>query len=258
MLPAARASGNTAYLAELLTQIARTEGLQGRFDAAHRTLDEAEALITPEMKRARVRLLLERGRAFNSGGQVPKARPLFLEAWEIGRAAKEDGLAVDAAHMVAIVESGDAALEWNLKALTLAQASTEPRAQRWQASLYNNLGWTYHDRKQYTLALEMFEKAVLRRRINAQPREEREAWWCLGRCLRSLGRLPEALEIQQRLTRFDQDGYVAEEMAECLLALGQGAKARPWFAKAHALLSADAWMVKNEAARLKRLQEMSQ
>src|SRR5689334_12516001 len=37
-LQAAR-SGNRAYLLELRTQIARAEGLQGKYEAAHATLD---------------------------------------------------------------------------------------------------------------------------------------------------------------------------------------------------------------------------
>src|SRR5205809_608773 len=59
----------TAYVAELLTQIARCQGLQDRFDEAHLTLDNVERMLTPDMRRARVRYLLERGRVFNSGGQ---------------------------------------------------------------------------------------------------------------------------------------------------------------------------------------------
>src|SRR5690242_4576753 len=64
--------------AELLTQIARTEGLQRRFADAHRTLDQADALLTDADRRARVRYLLERGRVHNSAGEVPAARPFFL------------------------------------------------------------------------------------------------------------------------------------------------------------------------------------
>src|SRR5688572_29592215 len=93
ILPAARDSGNSGYLIELLTQVARTHSLRKQFDQAHRLLDEAEGLLKPDLKRARVRYLLERGRAFNSARDVKKAKPLFLEAWELARTAGEDGLA---------------------------------------------------------------------------------------------------------------------------------------------------------------------
>src|SRR5688572_31215152 len=62
VLPQARASGDAGYLAELLTQIARTQGLQQKYVEADATLDEADRLINPDMKAARVRSLLERGR----------------------------------------------------------------------------------------------------------------------------------------------------------------------------------------------------
>ena len=74
LLPPARASGNTSYLVELLTQIARTEALQRRFDDAHRTHDEAEALLPEAGDRARIRHLLERGRVFNSSKRRDEAR----------------------------------------------------------------------------------------------------------------------------------------------------------------------------------------
>lgn len=46
---------------EVLTQIARAQGLQRRFAAAHHTLDAVEPLLAGAPVRARVRLLLERG-----------------------------------------------------------------------------------------------------------------------------------------------------------------------------------------------------
>jgi DNA-binding phage protein len=61
-LPAARASGDADYLAQLLTQIARTQGLQRKFAEAHATLDEVEPMLGVTLAVARVRYLLERGR----------------------------------------------------------------------------------------------------------------------------------------------------------------------------------------------------
>ena len=63
LLPRAQESGNAGYLAELLTQIARTQSLQQKFTEAHATLDQADAMITPDMTTAKVRSLLERGRS---------------------------------------------------------------------------------------------------------------------------------------------------------------------------------------------------
>src|SRR5262245_48713249 len=61
----ARAAG-VPILAESLTQLARAQGLQGRFDEADRTLSEAEAALRPDDVRGRIRLDLERGRVANT------------------------------------------------------------------------------------------------------------------------------------------------------------------------------------------------
>src|SRR5574341_847248 len=65
---------NHAYL-ELLTQIARAQGLQRKFDRAHQTLDQVERRLGKYASRARVRYLLERGRTLNSSGNPDAARP---------------------------------------------------------------------------------------------------------------------------------------------------------------------------------------
>jgi hypothetical protein len=52
------------------------------------------------------------------------------------------------------------------------------------------------------------------------------------------------------------DGYVYEELGECLLALGRSDEARPHFAKAYELLSQDAWLVENQKERIERLKEL--
>ena len=54
----------------------------------------------------------------------------------------------------------------------------------------------------------------------------RIARWCVARCLRSLDRTEEALAEQQALAAEleaigETDAYVAEEIAECLSALGR-------------------------------------
>src|SRR5262245_33322031 len=65
---------------ELLTQLARAQGLQRDFDAAHHTLDSVEAALAGAGERVHIRYLLERGRAFNSSKQPERARPLFIAA----------------------------------------------------------------------------------------------------------------------------------------------------------------------------------
>jgi hypothetical protein len=72
----------------------------------------------------------------------------------------------------------------------------------------------------------------------------------------------EALEMQRSL--FEQyqaagkkSGYVYEEIAECLMVVGQEQEARGWFAAAYEELSKDPRLV-NELDRLNRLKELGQ
>jgi hypothetical protein len=46
LLPEARGSADVLYLAELLTQLARTQGLQSRFEAAHKTSRRGRSLLS--------------------------------------------------------------------------------------------------------------------------------------------------------------------------------------------------------------------
>ncbi|MBK9712581.1 MAG: tetratricopeptide repeat protein [Kouleothrix sp.] len=247
--------------AEALTQIARAQGLQRRFDAARQTLDVVQARLAALPPRIVARYLIERGRALNSAGQPEHARPLFLESWRLARACGADFYAIDAAHMLAIVAAADEQQQWNLAALDLAERTADQRAKRWLGSLHNNIGWACHDRGERAAALEHFEKALAAREQQGQPRETRVARWCVGRALRSLGRHEEALTIQRRLhaehaQRGEVDGYVEEELGELLLLTSSADEAQPHFARAYAALAADAWLAEHEAARLARLRAL--
>jgi tetratricopeptide (TPR) repeat protein len=248
---------NFPYFCELLTRLARTRGLQRRFDDAQATLDQAAALKCDDAA-CRVRIPLERGRVFNSSGDKASARPLFEEAFQIAKEFQQDELAVDAAHMMGIVEAGQDSLDWNERAIALAENSDDPKAKKWFGSLYNNTAWTYHTGGNFERALELFEKAKGYRVTQGQPAEIRIAEWCIARCLRSMGRLTEALATQERLLAEGDgdDGYVWEELGELHLAMGEPEKSVPYFAKAHAKLSLDPWLQANEAARLERLRSL--
>jgi tetratricopeptide (TPR) repeat protein len=247
--------GDPVFL-ELLTQIARAQGLQRKFDQAHQTLDQVERRLKDGPSRAKVRYLLERGRVFNSSGKPEEACPFFEQALEMAKGLSEDFYAVDALHMLAILASPEHSLTLNLQAIELAESSEQQKARNWLGSLYNNTGWAYHDLGNYAAALEIFEKAEAWQRSKGKIRETHIATWCVARTLRSLGRVEEALSMQMRLNEEsagEDDGYVCEEIAECLLTLNRIEEARPYFAKAYELLSQNAWLVEQEAQRLERL-----
>ncbi|KPJ52787.1 hypothetical protein AMJ39_06960 [candidate division TA06 bacterium DG_24] len=262
LVPKAKASGDISYYAQLMTQIARTQGLQRQFEEAHATLDTVETLLTDDLLVARIRYLLERGRVYNSSGKPEKAIPYFLKALELGQAHGEDYYAIDAAHMLAIAEPPERQLGWAEKAIELTEKTTDERAKKWLGPLYNNTGWTYHDLGEYDRALELFEKSLRWREEQNDERGTRIAKWTLARTYRSLGRIEEALAIQTALRAeieekdLEPSGYVFEELGECLLLLGRDEEARDNFKRAYDILSMDEWHVANEPERLERLKEL--
>lgn len=261
ILPGARESGDVQYLASLLTQIARAQGLQGRIPEANGTLDEAQEILPKGPSVAIARLMLERGRLLNSGGDPAMALPLFRDAWEVARDCGAEAHAVDALHMLAIAAPPEEQAAWAERAIAAAEASSDRAVRGWLGPLCNNLGWTYHDRGDYARALACWERGVAVR-LDLGESDVRIARWCVARAQRSLGRVEEALATQRDLLPPEGDlswnwaGYVHEEVAECLLTLDRGEEARPHFATAYAVLSRDPWLAEHEAARLERLRAL--
>jgi len=225
----ADASGD--WRLELETQIARSYSLRSRFADAHRLLDEVEPKLGSAGAKPRLRYLLERGRTFNSAGDKAAARPLFLQAWDLGQAAGEEDLAIDAAHMVAIVEGGESALAWNRRALALAERARDPAGRRWRSSLLNNIGVELNGLGRHEDALASFRQALDAYIERGDPRTIRIARWMIAHTERLLGRNAKALDTQLALEREwaaagETDPYVLEEIAALYEALGEPEKAR--------------------------------
>jgi tetratricopeptide (TPR) repeat protein len=250
---AALASAMGEDVLVLRTQLARSLGLQRRFDEGVAELDavQREPAPTPLV---RTYLLLERGRLLNSSGRPDAAGPCFVAALEAAEAGGLDHLAADAAHMMAIVETGEAQIPWARRALAIAAASADPRARRWAGSVTHNLGCTFHDLGRHEEALAEFERALALREAQGDPELIRIGRWTVARGLRSLGRyLDEALAIQRELDAGGtNDGFVAEEIGELLLAMGRPTEARPHFARAHTLLIEDPSVTPDRLRRLAR------
>ena len=196
LMPLARESGDADYYVELLTQVARSQGLQRRFENAHATLDSAYAAIADERSVAMVRYLLERGRVYSSSGQPQVSREYFFKAARLAEDIEADFYTVDAFHMLGIVDPPERQMDWNLRALDIAENSRDERARKWRGSLYNNIGWTYHELGEYDDALAMFEKSLNFREEMHDSAGVLIAKWTIGRTNRSLGKIEEALQMQ--------------------------------------------------------------
>ncbi|OLE69012.1 hypothetical protein AUF78_13255 [archaeon 13_1_20CM_2_51_12] len=261
LLPAALDSLDISYLAELLTQIARAEAMQKKFSEAQKTLDRVEKALPKADQRVSVRYVLERGRVLSLSGKPREAQPRLREAFNLALMLKMDLHAIDAARMMAIAEP-EKALEWNMKALDLAEKSADARANKAKGPLYSSIGWNHFERKEYQEALFMFQKYLESCEQLGDPLKIRTAKWPVAKVLRVIKHTEEALEMQRKLFEEYQgegkrNGYVYEEIAECLLILGQEQEAQEWFAAAYAELSKDPRLAR-EQNRLTRLKELGQ
>ena len=260
ILPRAEMAHDSSYLAQLLTQIARTEGLQGKFTEAHATLDRVEKMLTPDLKLARVRYLLERGRAFNSSDHQDRALPLFADAYKLAESIQENGLAIDAVHMIGIAESDPKKqIEWNLKGIAMAE--NDPKWGGWVRALYNNIGESYLKVKDYAHAYLYFHKLSEYQRVKDGEadmytvKDEAKALRLDGHPEKSLALLQPILV--KMIAEKNDDGYIREELAEALFATGKNEEAKPHFAKAYELFLHDEWYIKN-GGDIERLKKMSQ
>lgn len=255
ILPQAREANDPSYLAQLLTQIARTQGLQEKFAEAHTTLDRVKEMLTPEMKLARTRFYLESGRVLNSSGKRELAMARFTQAWLQAQVAKANRHAIDALHMLAIAEPDPAKqVEFNLKGIAMVEA--DPSQRGWLWSLYNNIAESYAAIKDYPSALDYTRKLIEFQKERGEPdiytlKDE-------ARFLRHLGHADQSLAIIEPLVqRQPDDGWLEEELAESLHALGRHTDAHPHFVKAYELLSKDPWCIKNEQTKLERLKNFA-
>lgn len=232
----------------LVTQIARTYGLRREFARAQALL----LGIEPQLggAEARVRHALETGRTLSSATHPPEsqtpqvraqARAAYLQAYEIARAAQLDALAIDALHMMAFVDTAPAEqLRWNLQALELIEASSQPAAKKWEASLRNNTGLALHELGRDPEALAQFQRALELRQRGTDTEATRIAWWMVAWTLRSMARQDEALAIQLRLERENDaagtpDEYVYEELEALYRARGDAERAAAYAARRAAL-----------------------
>ncbi len=233
------AAGDDAFI--LQTQIARTYGLRADFARAQAILKGIEPQLQTAGEEARTRYWLELGRTYSSGTHPPDsqssdakemARNAYSKALETAKAGQLDGLAIDALHMLAFVDTEPAdQLKWGQEALAVSQASTQPAAKAWEASLRNNVGYALYQLGRYEEALAQFQQAVVVRERGTDQEATRIAHWMVGWTLRAMNRTDEALTIQSRLEReYEVAGkpspYVFEELELLYRATGDEARAK--------------------------------
>jgi tetratricopeptide (TPR) repeat protein len=191
-----QAETSDAGRAEVLTQLARVQGLRDMFAAGDRLIDQAQARSDGSAA-VEARIRLERGRLRNSGGDAGAALAMFEAAFEIAGKAGETFLAADAAHMAAIASPDrEGKLAWTERGIRIARESSDRDESYWLGPLYNNLGWEYQDAGEHAAALEAFQQALAsRQRYPEMPALIQHAKAAVAEALRSLGREDEASRL---------------------------------------------------------------
>src|SRR5665213_1950061 len=114
-----------------LTQLARSQGLQGKFEEARKTLDYAKERLGDLTTKAGAQYFLELGRVENSSGSPEGAMPHFAHALDLAQSLNADYAAGDAAHMLAIAAPPAEQTEYAKKALAVVAPLKEPGARKW-------------------------------------------------------------------------------------------------------------------------------
>lgn len=247
----------------LLIQLARVQALQGHFTPANSTLDQALQMLngceTGHPTVCEIRWLLEHGRVLSLSKSPSKANEAFAKAWTLASESGEGFLAIDAALMLSSIRPPKFQYEWLQKALQLAEAAADGTpAKLWLTQLFYLDGWHSFDLRQYEKALESFDKALAQSTLTKDETKNRAIQWSKGRALRALGKIPEAIAIQETLlSTMTQtgviDGHVYLEIAECQQLLNKHDEAKRNFEWAHTALSSNGWYSDNHSDELARM-----
>jgi tetratricopeptide (TPR) repeat protein len=256
---------NRSFLIHLLSLIGRSEAFLERYTLARASLDEAEKLLGDDQAvyqvSARMRWLIEKGRLHILEKTPSQAPKYFSEAWTLAIHSGEDYFAVEIAQLMAGTEPQKSQLEWVVRAIEIAESSPLQKTKQWLGGLYTSLGWKLYDLRQYEKSLEALQKALRNLKAMGTPREAFVAQWSIGKILRALGRVEEAISIHRALLvelgiGGTHDGRLYEELAECLHTLKHTTEAQLYFELAYRELSNDEWVRDNQPLNLKRLKDL--
>ncbi|MBL4847875.1 MAG: hypothetical protein JKY65_20360 [Planctomycetes bacterium] len=186
---AAKSAGDLSSEAEALAQVARMYSLTKRLDEGRPWLEKARALASEDHPWGWTRYLGVRGIFERESGEPKRSLATFAEYHDY---AKERGLytrAIDAAHHAAIVAPPAEQIRWAERGIAAAEAGDE---RGWLAVLWNNLGTTHEERKDWKAAVTAYTKAKEFHDQTGGPVQKIAAAWALGRAALRAGDLAQA------------------------------------------------------------------
>jgi len=222
----ARSDFNRPVETEALAQVARIYLKNGNKEDGRKFLDEAGLKASDSDPMGWSRYLGVRGRYEWQDKDLVKARATFDTMYVYCNTNALWGRAVDAANMISIVaETAEEQIEWSRRGIEAAEAGG---VESWLGPLWNNLGATYFDMKQFDSALPAFIKAREYHWQFSGEIAKLYADYHVGMAYRHLGHLEKAgqwlrpvLAWAERLGDHSAIGQACEDLGEIAIADGR-------------------------------------
>jgi len=238
---------NLQVQVEALAQMARCLSLTGKLAEGRGSLEKAARLASNDEPLGWSRYLGVRGIFERESGDRAKARKTFEEMYDYCVGKELHRRAVDAVHHIAIVVPANEQPEWALKGIREAEKLSDDA---WLAVLWNNLGATYEDLKQYDKCLDAYRKARHYHHKSSDEHRKFVADWAVAHALRLAGKAEEAKELLEPLLAeakrrhekkpdaetLEWVGWCKKDLGECLVALGSKAEGTALIKEARAAL----------------------
>ena len=228
--------GDRAAQVESLAQVARCYSIEGKLDEGRPWLERAEKLASAGEALGWSRCLGVRGIFQREAGDKAQAKATFEELHRYCVEKKLLKRAIDAIHHLAIVVPPEEQPAWALKGIAAAEQLKDEAS---LAVLWNNLGATYEDLKQFDKMLEAYLKAREYHHKSGGPLQKMIADWAVGHGYRLAGKfpdaetwlrkaLPQARDLhasEPRPDTIEWVGWCQKDLGEVLLARGEKAAA---------------------------------
>lgn len=222
----AKAEFNRPVEVEGLAQMARVNLIKNNKNIGREFLDQAFKRASDSDPMGWSRYLGVRGRFEWQDDDLPKARQTFDDMYVYCNTNALWSRAVDAAHMIAIVaETVEEQIEWGRRGIEAAESGG---VESWLGPLWNNLGATLYDDKQFEPALEAFIKAREYHWKYSGETAKLYADYHVGMTYRHMGQFEKSAEWirpvlawAERLGDHSAIGQACEELGEIAIAEGR-------------------------------------
>jgi tetratricopeptide (TPR) repeat protein len=214
---------------EAMAQVARCLSLERKLVEGRTWLERARMAASKDEPLGWSRYLTVRGIYEREERDKPRAKATFEELHDYCLARGLLRQAVDAVHHVAIVVPLEEQPTWNLKGIAAAEKIGDAG---WLAVLWNNLGATYEELKQYDGMLAAYLKAREYHQASGGEIQKLIADWAVGHAYRLTGQMKQARELleptlawAERMNDPEWTALCRKDLGHALAALGEKEKA---------------------------------